>query len=108
MRNFYIAIAFVFCHFVSLGQRASYGFTGKISLEERLSLEAKALEIPGIRSIKCRYKEDSERGELILELHEADKGQRAEDDIQPFSPVNLKQLLLEFNLTPVDYILLNN
>lgn len=108
MRSFYIALAFVLSHFVSFGQSASYGFTGKISLEERESLEIRAGKIPGILSIKCKYKEDSERGELIIELHEVDKNKRAEEDLPQFSPVDLKRLLLEFNLTPVDFILLNN
>ncbi|OFZ06972.1 MAG: hypothetical protein A3D92_11075 [Bacteroidetes bacterium RIFCSPHIGHO2_02_FULL_44_7] len=107
MQHFYMAIAFLFCHFVSHAQSATYGFIGKISLEERQSLETKAQDLPGILSIKCRYKEDSERGELLIDLPEAGKSTRAEDDAQTFSPADLKQLLLEFHLTPVDYILLN-
>lgn len=108
MRNFYFAIAFVFCHFFSFGQSASYGFTGLLSSEERASLEAKALEIQGVLEIKCKYKEDSQRGELIIDLLEGDKIKRAEEDAQQFSPIELKQLLLDFHLTPLDFVLLNN
>lgn len=87
---------------LSFGQSASYGFEGALDPAQREQLETRCAAITGVSWVKCRYKDDLLRGELLIEPTPARS--HAEADQDHFSPVFVKQLLLEFGLQPLEYV----
>jgi hypothetical protein len=83
-----------------LAQDYSYSFSGKISEEQQQKIIASIENTPGVESCKMKYKNDSERGELLIE--EKEVTERSEDQ-SLFSPTTIKSILIESNLQPLDF-----
>ena len=60
-----------------------------------------------VATAKVKYKEDSERGELIICLQRGVQTLRAEADGQ-FSAVDVKSILLNAQLSPLEFRRLND
>ena len=86
----------------SFSQTFVYSFSGKLNPSKILNLEKQCENIVSIEKAKFKYKEDSERGELILILKENQKSLRAEADDQ-FSPIDIKKIMLDNNLSPISF-----
>ncbi len=106
MKKFILTIVAVLFHLLSFGQMSAYSFEGTLSIEQKEALEMRCMNLDGIRSVKCRYKEDQLSGELVFDLAKTSE-KRGEADQTSFSPADIKAILLEFQLTPLDYHPLN-
>lgn len=96
----------VFYAFTSYGQDAAYSFKGHLDQGTLSKLENDCRLIVGVKSAKVRYKEDSERGEILFDLVELGET-RTEGSNQDFSPVDIKTLIIESGLEPLDYRTIN-
>ena len=86
----------------SFSQTFVYSFSGELNPSKILNLEKQCENIVSIEKAKFKYKEDSERGELILILKENQKSLRAEADNQ-FSPIDIKKIMIDNNLSPISF-----
>ena len=59
-----------------------------------------ALKLPGVKSCKIKYKSEKNAGELILNIAQPAKAEGEEG----FSPINLKAVLIELQLEPLNFI----
>lgn len=83
----------------SSAQVYSYGFEGKIQDSQVDALLSSFEKIEGVKEVKIRYKEDANRGEIIIFTI-------LETDLRnpyPFSPVKVKNILLENGLNPLEF-----
>jgi hypothetical protein len=86
----------------SFSQTFSYSFSGELNASKIVKIEKKCKNIASVANAKFKYKEDSERGELILILEENQKSLRAEADNQ-FSPSDIKTIMIDNNLSPISF-----
>ena len=86
----------------SFSQTFAYTFSGNLDASSIQKIEKECSNIVGMSKAKFKYKEDSERGELILILKENQKSLRAEADDQ-FSPIDIKKIMLDNNLSPISF-----
>lgn len=90
---------------LSFGQTYSYSFKGELAASNISNLEKRCSAIQGVSKTKIKYKEDSQGGEFILILDEMPSDSEASDE-HPFSSVLVKKLLLELNLSPQSFRLI--
>lgn len=102
MKSYILTISLLSFVFSSKAQSCSYSFNGALSIENKLEIERQLISIPGIKAGKVRYKEDLQRGEILIDLMELDEN-RTEGSNQEYSPVNIKSLLIQSGLEPLDY-----
>lgn len=91
------------CCFGSLSlfsQDYSYSFSGKLTEEQQQTIISQILESPGVESCKMKYKTDSERGEILIDV--TDQTLRSEDQ-SLFSPSSVKSILIGSDLQPLDF-----
>lgn len=103
MRNLLCHVFFILLGFASYGQDASYSFEGQLSEDQQVELQRSIEALPGVASVKLRYKADSMRGEALLFLDPVREDQRAEANASPFTPVDIKGIFAGFNLSGLDY-----
>lgn len=97
----------LFCFaFAAYGQDAAYSFKGHLDQALILKIENDCKSITGVKSAKVRYKEDSERGEILIDLIDLDNN-RTEGSNQVYSPIDIKALLVSNGLEPLDYRSIN-
>ena len=112
MNTFKLTLFSFFC-FVSLGlfsqtkqptpvqKNCHYTFSGELSAQAKTQLEERVLKLADITSAKVKYKADSKAGELFFSLTE--KPKTSEGDDSGFKIIELKQLILSFNITPLEF-----
>lgn len=86
----------------SFSQSFSYSFSGKLNSSKIEKIKKKCTAISSISKAKFKYKEDSERGELIIILDKNQKALRPEADNQ-FSPIEIKKLMIDNKLSPLSF-----
>jgi len=80
-------------------QRCYYAFSGFSSELSAGQLLKEADMLPMVLEVKLRYKEHTDQAELLIRFQE-----RPGAGEQPgFSPVYVKELLLQYNLIPGEY-----
>lgn len=107
MKRTFILLLISFLSSISYGQTFSYSFEGSLSAELISEIEKTCSNLPQVSSTKIRYKEDSKRGEIIIKLDDSAAKSRTELGDQ-FSPVSLKELLLQLKLSPLDFRKIND
>ncbi len=83
-------------------QTYSYGFKGALDQEQHKTLEAYCQSLDYVDWIKINYKEDSKKGEIIIQLADM-REERAEND-SDFSPIDVKRKLTELGLEPLSFV----
>lgn len=86
---------------LSFSQDISYSFEGQLDQSSVTKLEKDCASIFGIQSTKVKYKEDAQKGEIIIFLDETNN-RRAEADHQ-FKATDIKKLILNSGLTPIEF-----
>jgi len=102
-----LVITFILA-FVSMAhsQSFSYSFDGHLDLASLNKLEKDCAKLTAVQSTKVKYKEDVQKGELIIVLKQTED-QRAELD-NPFKVTDIKQIIIDSGLTPGDFRKLKN
>lgn len=104
MKKCLLLLCFLVIFGLSHSQTYSYAFEGQLNTEQMNALELKCNEHPTIESSKVYYKEDYQKGEIIIRV--ANRGSIETEE--QFNPVTIKSLLLEYQLTPQQYRKLND
>ena len=86
----------------SYSQTFSYTFKGGLNASVIEQIEKDCTKINSVSVTKLKYKEDSERGEIIIVLKDNQKSLRPEADNQ-FSPIDIKRIILDNNLSPLTF-----
>ena len=86
----------------SFGQTFVFTFTGNLDVEKIQNLEQQCSKSESVSKAKFKYKEDSERGELIIILEEKQESLRPEADNQ-FSPIEIKKIMIDNNLSLLSF-----
>jgi hypothetical protein len=81
-------------------QDYSYSFKGKLTPEKETVLLERIGSTEGVEYCKLRYKQDSERGEIILS---PEKKEVRSEDQEVFSPTDIKTILVELELEPIEF-----
>ncbi len=92
--------------FAAYGQTYSYSFEGNIDQNSIELIQKSGIQLNQVEQFKVRYKEDSERGELLIVITKSSEN-RAESDNQ-FNVVEVKSLLINHGLSPLNVIKLND
>lgn len=101
MKNiFYLTLLLLFSSTV-YSQNYSYSFEGELNQTTLLEIEKRCLDMKEVSSAKVKYKEDVQKGEILIELFVDDK-KRAEADDR-FKAVDIKRILLDLNLNPGEF-----
>ncbi|MBL1280515.1 MAG: hypothetical protein COA33_009595 [Fluviicola sp.] len=87
---------------ISYSQSYVYSFEGTLDSSSIPDLERICENIQSVHSVKIKYKEDSEMGEIFITLDESEKNRTGEQEAL-FSPVDFKAFLISNNLTPLDF-----
>lgn len=98
----FVSLTFFLALFTNAySQDFSYSFDGQLDQASISKLESDCSNITTIRSTKVKYKEDSQKGEIILFLavHE---NPRTELDNQ-FNPTDIKKILIDSGLAPGEF-----
>ena len=80
----------------------SYGFEGELDVAKISQYEKECSSFQQVAEVKIKYKSDSKRGEMIIQIQKINKEDRREDSPQ-FQPVQIKKFLLEKGLTPLNF-----
>lgn len=97
-----IIITCSFCIFNSLlfSQNFAYSFQGSLSIEDQNRITKEVLDVRGISTCEMKYKNDSQRGELLFYVKEEEIRSESPEE---FSPVQIKEILIQFQLSPIDF-----
>lgn len=105
MKKMLILLIAVFLGSHLSAQSYTYSFEGSLTPDQLIALEADCMKIAHLRSCKIKYKEEANRGELIFRTYSPeDRKEKSES----FSPIDVKSLLLNNGLTPLEFTLLND
>ena len=86
----------------SYSQTFTYTFSGGLNASKIEQIEKECAKINSVSIAKLKYKEDSEKGELIIVLKENQKSLRPEADNQ-FSPIDIKRIMIDNSLSPLSF-----
>lgn len=92
--------------FTAFGQTYSYSFEGNLNQNTLNQIQKSGIQLNQVEEFKVRYKEDSNRGEILIVLDKQSTA-RAESDNQ-FNVVDVKAILLNHGLSPLNYRKLND
>lgn len=106
MKKIFSLTLFLLLFSAAFSQNYSYSFDGELNQSTLSEIESKCLKFEFVSSAKIRYKEDTQKGELLIHLIiKGDK--RAESDGQ-FKATDIKQIFLDSNLNPGEFRKLND
>lgn len=101
MKNIFYLTLFLLFSITAYSQNYSYSFEGELNQSTLLEIEKRCLDMKEVSSAKVKYKEDVQKGEILIELFVDDK-KRAEADNR-FKAVDIKKILLDLNLNPGEF-----
>ena len=106
MKNLFSLTLFLLLFSTAYAQNYSYSFDGELDQAAITKIENKCSKFESVTSTKIKYKEDAQKGELLISLKtKSDK--RAEADGQ-FKATDIKKIFLEANLIPGEFRKLND
>ncbi|MEJ6615598.1 MAG: hypothetical protein QNL61_01675, partial [Crocinitomicaceae bacterium] len=82
-------------------QDFSYSFEGQLDQSSINKLEQNCANMVSVQSTKVKYKEDSQKGEIMIFLV-IRENQRAEADNQ-FNATDIKKIIIDSGLTPGEF-----
>ena len=94
----------IYCNVYS--QNFSYSFEGQLDSQQISNIESRCLNLDQIDQAKVKYKEEAQRGEIVINIRK-NENQRAESGDQ-FKASSLKQLMIELGLSPIEFRKLND
>jgi hypothetical protein len=86
-------------------QSYSYSFEGYLTPNQLIELESDCKKILHLEACKVKYKPESNKGEIIFRT---DSPEERSEKSETFTPIDVKSLLLNSGLTPLDFTLLND
>ena len=101
MKNILYLTLFLLFSSSAYSQNYSYTFEGELNQTTLLEIEKRCQDMKEVSSAKVKYKEDAQKGEILIELFEDNK-RRAEADDR-FKAVDIKRILLDLNLNPGEF-----
>lgn len=101
MKNYIILLVFGLISLQGFSQNYSYSFNGEVSFDDIKKIEDRVAALPEVNSAKVRYKEDSQKGEILI--HIVPSSERVESRVT-FKASELKQILQSYGLTPSQFV----
>jgi len=101
MKRFLPLLFILGTHYCSVAQDYIYYFEGTLNQQEISSIETELASIIGVASAKVKMKDETNHGEIFIAL--LPRPERSEKETL-FSPVDVKKLLLNHQLTPIQFI----
>lgn len=92
-------ILFVFSLAFSFSQTYAYSFEGSLTHELSLKLTEEISQLDAVLNCEIRIKAEA-KGEIIFSIDPMEN--RGENE-HPFSPVDIKTLLIRNNLSPIEF-----
>lgn len=99
MKIFLFFVAFFVTTF-TYSQTYSYSFEGSIDPSDVSAYEKECTRFDLVEIVKIKYKPDSKKGELIVQLEDQSHLPKSESNKQ-FNPIVLKKFLLSKGLSPL-------
>ncbi len=78
-----------------------YSFEGNTDAQLIEEFESSLNAIKGVKECKVKMKEDTGKGEIFIYLN---KDISPTDNELQFTPIDVKKLILEYKLTPIQFI----
>lgn len=105
MKKAILLILLVFSNYWSFSQQYAYSFQGELSHDQQRNLIKKCESIKNVDWIKLKYKEDSSKGELIIQC--VKQLERSEIE-EGFSPIEIKKAFVSMGIEPKEFRKLND
>ena len=102
MKNIFVLILACFLSSFAYSQNCTYSFNGNLSDASKESLINELSKIPLVENCSVIFKSEQHKGQLRFTL--TNTKERNENE-SPFSPVDVKAILLKYALEPVDFTL---
>lgn len=102
MKNLFVLILACFLSSFAYSQNCTYSFNGNLSDSNKESLMNDLSKIPLVENCSVIFKPEQEHGQLRFTLT---KTKERNENESPFSPVDVKAILLKYALEPVDFTL---
>jgi len=100
MKKLVLSCTALFISGILYSQEYAYAFKGTLSTDQQESIKRKILALPDVKSCDLKIKSEKQVGEFLFYVEP--KLVRSEQDSE-FSPVQIKTILLENNLEPLDF-----
>lgn len=102
MKNlFVLTLACILTSF-AYSQNCTYSFNGNLSDSNKESLINELSKIPFVENCSVIFKSEQQHGQLRFTLI---KTMERNENESPFSPIDVKAILLKYSLEPVDFTL---
>lgn len=85
---------------VGYSQQYSYSFEGALAIDQIQKIEERCNTLPEVSSAKVKYKDDSQRGEVIIYIKPSNE--RGESRTM-FKASDLKQIMQSYSLSPLEF-----
>lgn len=82
-------------------QDYAYTFKGNTSPAELTRLEESISTLDNVRWVKIKYKEDQQAGEILIAVEP--KEVKGDNESQDLSTADLKKMVLDFGLSPINF-----
>lgn len=100
MKRLVLSCTALFISGILYSQEFAYAFKGTLTTDQQESIKKNILSLPGIRSCDLRIKSEKQSGEFFFYVEP--KNHRSDNETE-FSPVQIKTILLENKLEPLDF-----
>lgn len=98
-RLLFLFLFMTLCHGFQ-AQSYSYSFIGNLHQDDEKRITDQVKNLPTVLSVEVRNKVDQEKGELLFSIDPLTD--RGEND-HPFSPADIKVILISFGLQPIEF-----
>jgi hypothetical protein len=105
MKRMLMLLCAIFLGLQLHAQSYSYSFEGNATPDQLLELESDCNKLAHLLTAKVKYKVEATKGEIIFRT---DSPEDRTEKSETFSPIDLKTLLLNRGLTPLELIQLND
>lgn len=102
MKNLFVLMLACFLSSFAYSQNCTYSFNGNLSDSNKESLMNELSKIPLVENCSVIFKSEQQHGQLRFTLI---KTKERNENESPFSPVDVKAILLKYALEPVDFTL---
>jgi len=102
MKNLFILFLSFSLSSLAYSQNCTYSFNGNLSDSNKESLINELSQIPLVENCSVIIKSEQQHGQLRFTLI---KNKERNENESPFSPVDVKAILLKYALEPVDFTL---
>lgn len=101
MKIILLLVTGAFLHFNAFSQDYIYFFEGTTDAQLMEQLETSLNTVTGVSECKVKLKEETNKGEVLIYLK---KDVPTTNLDQLFTPTDIKKLLLDYHLTPIQFI----